>query len=134
MRKINSYFSDFEQTKKTNSYFADFKQIICQNLLSEKLGDLRDAMPRHWSLCFLVSPCNLQEAMPCQWSSSDLPRVLRNWESDFYSQVLFTLYSFLMFSRLCWSRQFHLKVSRASCWSSKHSPDTAICLNDSNSQ
>ena len=26
---------------------------------------------------FLVSPCYLQDAMPCQWSSSDLSRVLR---------------------------------------------------------
>ena len=25
-------------------------------------------MPRHWSLCFLVSPCYSQSAMPCQWS------------------------------------------------------------------
>ena len=70
-----------------------------QKLLSEKLRDLRDAMPRHWSLCFLVSPCYLQDAMPCQWSSSDLPRVLRIWESVFYSQAFFTLHSFLLVLR-----------------------------------
>ena len=51
---------------------------------SKKLRDLREAMPRHWSLCFLVSPCYSQGAMPFQWSSRDLPRVLRIWESVFY--------------------------------------------------
>ena len=50
-----SHFADFEQVKKLNSHFTDFKQIICQKLHS--LGDLGDAMPCHWSLCFLVSPC-----------------------------------------------------------------------------
>ena len=48
-------------------------------------------MPCHWSLCFLVSPCYLQNAMPCQWSSSDLPRMLQIWESVFYSQTFFYL-------------------------------------------
>ena len=47
-------------------YLFKFKK-----LLSEKLHDLRDIMPRHWSLCFLLSPCYLQDTMPCQWSSSD---------------------------------------------------------------
>ena len=45
-------------------------------------------MPRYWSLRFLVSPCYLQDAMPWQWSSSDLPRVLRIWESVFYLTLL----------------------------------------------
>ena len=30
-----------------------------KNSLWAKLCDLRDAMPRHWSLCFLLSPCYL---------------------------------------------------------------------------
>ena len=31
-------------------------------------------------------------------------------------------------------RQFNLNVSRASCWSSKHSPGPTICLNHNNPQ
>ena len=34
--------------------------------------------------------------MPCQWSSSDLPWVLRIWESNFYSQPFFPIHSFLL--------------------------------------
>ena len=96
--------------------------VISQKLLLEKLRDLWDAMPCHWSLCFLLSPCYLQDTMPSQGSSSDLPRVLRIWESIFYSQAFFTLHSFLLVSRPPWGRQFNLKVSRVSCWFSKHSP------------
>ena len=59
-------------------------------------------MPRHWSLCFLVSPCYLQDTMPCQWSSSNLPRVLWIWESIFYLQAFFTSHSFLLVSRFPW--------------------------------
>ena len=51
---------------------------------------------------FLGSPCYLQDAMPCQWSSSDLPRVLRIWESIFYSQAFFTLHFFLLVLKLPW--------------------------------
>ena len=46
----------------------------------------------------------------------------------------FTLHSFLLVSRPPWGRQFNLKVSRASCWSSKHSPGPTICLNHNNLQ
>ena len=91
-------------------------------------------MPCHWSLCFLGSPCYFQDAMPCQWSSGDLPQVLWTWESIFYFLVFFTLLSFLLVLRLPWDGQFNLKVSRASCWSSKHSPSPTICLNHSNPQ
>ena len=60
-------------------------------------------MSHHWSLCFLVSPCYLQDAMLWQWSSSDLPPVLQTWESVFHSQAFLTLQSFLLFSRLPWA-------------------------------
>ena len=109
---------------------ADFEQL---KLLSEKHCHLRDAIPYHWSLWFLVSPCYLQNAMPCQWSSSHLEcygfeRVF------FYSQVFFTLHSPAGFKDSLGSRQFNLKISRASCSSSKHSPGLTICLNYSNPQ
>ena len=85
--------------QKLLAIFANFEQ---PKTPFGTLRDLRDAMPRHWSLCFLLSPCYLQDAMPCEWSSSDLPRVLRIWESIFYSQVFFTLQSFLLALRLPW--------------------------------
>ena len=52
--------------------------------------------PCHARGCFvfLLSPCYLQDTMPCQWSSSDLPWVLRIWERIFYSQAFFALHSF----------------------------------------
>ena len=127
---VKSYFC--YPSKKTYQLFL--LTLNSQKLLLEKLCDLRDAMPRHWSLCFLLSPCYLQDTMPCQWSSSDLPRVLRVWESDFYSQAFFTLHSFLLVLRPPCGRKFNLKVSSASCWSSKHSPGPAICLNHNNPQ
>ena len=120
----------FWSTHKSNRLEACVKQ----KLLSEKLRDLRDAIPRHWSLCFLVSPCYLQDAILSQWSSSDLLRVLRIWERVFYSQAFYTLYPFLLVLRLPWDGQFNFKVSRASCWPFQHSPGPAICLNHSNPQ
>ena len=90
-------------------------------------------MPRHWSLCFLVSPCYLQDIMPCQWSSSG--RDCYGFErAFFYFSGAFSLHSFLLVLRLPWSRKFNLKVSRASCWSSKHSHGPTICLNHNNPQ
>ena len=41
--------------------------------------------------------CYLRVAMPRQWSPGYLPRVLRIWDSVFYSQAFFTLRSFLFF-------------------------------------
>ena len=63
--------------------------LLDKNSFSEKFRDLWHAMPRHWWLCFLVSPWYLQDAMSCQWSSSNLPRVLWIWESVFHSQAGF---------------------------------------------
>ena len=37
--------------------------------------------------------CELRNAMPCHWSSSVLPGVLQIWESVFYSEAFFTLHS-----------------------------------------
>ena len=80
------------------------RRSMSMHLLSDKNSFWRNSVtyekPCRWSLCFLVSPCYLQDAMLCQWSPSDLPRVLQIWESIFYSQVFFTLHSFLLFSRL----------------------------------
>ena len=93
------------------SYQLFLLTLNSQKLLLEKLCDLRDAIPSNWSLCFLLLPCHLHDTMPCQWSSSDLPQVLQIWESLFYSQVIFTLLSFLLVSRPPWGRQFNLKLA-----------------------
>ena len=47
-------------------------------------------------------------------------RVLRIWGVAFYFQTLFTLYSFLLLSRLSWGWQFCLEGYRACHWGSKH--------------
>ena len=57
-----------------------------------------------------------------------------------FERAFFTLRHFLSYTPSCFfqgfpgNRQFNLKVSKASCWSSKHSPGPAISLNHSNPQ
>ena len=104
-------------TNKKNSHFADFKQIICQKLFSEKLGDLRDATPCH-AIGHFVFWCHyLTYRMPCHASGHLV--IYREWYR--FERAFFTLHSILLFSRLPRGQQFNLKVSRASCWSSKQS-------------
>ena len=93
------------------SYELFLLNLNSQKLLLEKLRDFRDAIPRHWSLCFLLLPCYLHDTMPCQWPSSDLLQVVRIWERLFYSQVVFTLLSFRLVSRPPWGQQFNLKLA-----------------------
>ena len=62
-------------------------------------------------------------------------RVLRIWESIFYSQALFTLHSFPTFGTNRFyqdfpgSRQFFLEGCKVSHWGSKHRPGPSVCLN-----
>ena len=57
-----------------------------------------------------------------------------------FERAFFTLRHFLFYTFSCFfqgfpgSRQFNLKVSMASCWSSTHNPGPTICLNNSNPQ
>ena len=57
-----------------------------------------------------------------------------------FERVFLTLRCFLTYTPSCWfqnllgSRQFNLKVSRVSCWFSKHSPGPTICWNHNNPQ
>ena len=55
------------------------------------------------------------------------------FEREFFISGV-SLHTLLLLIRLPWDRQFNLKVSRASCWSSKHSTGPTICLNHSNPQ
>ena len=77
-------------------------------------------------------PCYLQDIMPCQWSPADLLWVLQIWESVFLLSGVFHLALLSTFSRLSQDWKFNLKVSRTSCWSSKHSQSPTICLNHNN--
>ena len=70
-----------------------------------------------------------------------LPRVLRFWVGVFYPQAFFTLRSFTnifdstcVYQGLSGSRQFFLKVCRASYWSSKYRPGSSACLIHGSSQ
>ena len=110
IQKLSSYFDEFEQvekllvilltsskSKRSIEFWSTYKyqqpkvfrlKSVCQTKIPEELGDLRHAMPRHWPL-FLVSPYYLQDTMSCQWSSGDLSRVLRIWESFLLSGVFY---------------------------------------------
>ena len=55
-----------------------------------------------------------------------------------FGRAFCTLSRFLLYTPSCsfqgfpGSRQFNVKVSRTSCWPSKHNPGPAICLNHNN--
>ena len=127
--RVKSYF--YFPWKNVPAVFADSKQS------KSPFGETAWLTGRHATslvtLIFIITML-LTGHHPCQWSSSDLSRVLRIWENVFYSQAFLTLHPFLLVSRPPCDRQFSLKVSRASCWSSKHSPHLTICLNHNNPQ
>ena len=120
-------------------------------LFGETLCYLRDIMPRQWLPCFLVLPMLLVWHYSSQWpagTATVLPTgqyamsVVTWWftasatdlRERFLLSGVFCLALLPAFSRLPWGRQFNVKVGRASCWSSKHSPIPTICLNHSNPQ
>ena len=111
--------------------FAVFEQV--KN--SFQKNSVTYGMPCHTiGHFFLVSPCYLHDAMPCQWY------LVIYRECYGFERAFFTLRCFLTYTPSCWfqgfpgSRQFNFRVSRASCWSSKHSPGLAIRLNHNNPQ
>ena len=105
--KVNFYLC-----YQISAYFLRWKLFF-----GETLCYLRDTISSQWPPCFLIlpvllvrycttkwsngtAPVYLWDVMPRQWSPDNLPRVLRIWESVFYSQTLFTLHSFLLFQGL----------------------------------
>ena len=86
---------------KLSNHFVKFKHSIFTGSEQSKTPFGRNSLtygtPCHARGCFafLLSQCYLQDSMPCQWSSSDLPRALRIWDSVFHSLAFFTLHSFL---------------------------------------
>ena len=130
VKKLSSYFADIEQV----SYFSDIEQIKKVGcFFKQQLCYLWLPTP-HCAVPVWLTGCYDTPLVTSSFPPILLPQVLLIWESVFYSQVFFTLHSFLLVSRTPWGRQFNLKVSRASCWSSKHSPGPTICLNHSNPQ
>ena len=101
-------------SKKLPTIFADSKQP--KTSFGKNSVTYGTSCHARGYFVLLLSPCYLQDTMSCQSSSSDLLWVLRIWISDFYSQVFFTLHSFLLVSRPPWGQQFNLKFSRVSCW------------------
>ena len=63
-----------------------------------------------------------------------LPWVLPIWESVFLLSGVFYLALLPVAWRFSWGQQLNLKISRASCWLSKHSPGPTIVSNDSSRQ
>ena len=140
--------------EKINGNKSKFnRRSIClkvNHYLWETLRYLWDTMPHQWSPCFLVLPMLIVWHYTTQWSSDTAPVLLTGhyampvvtwWSTTsatdlrvFLLSGVFYLAVLPAFSRIPWGQQFNLKVSRASCWSSKHSPSPTICLNHSNLQ
>ena len=131
----------------THTYIS--YQIKTKNSFSEKLC-VTYGTPYRASGCLALSIL-LARHYPTQWSSGTAPLLLTGrWATPvitwwftanatdlrerFSLSGIFYLALLAAFSRLSWSWQFNLKVSRASCWSFKYSPGPTICLNHSNPQ
>ena len=88
--------------------------------------------------CSLCRNCDLRDVVPCHWSPDASHPLFKASTTDFRKRFLlsgiFYLHSVLLPSRPPWCQQFNLKGSRASCWSSKHSPGSTIASNYNNPQ
>ena len=134
IQKISGYFSDSEQVKNLVVIFLTLHPyflltgclsiqffdpppffyhsqaaFVCLLLTVQRLYYIPDVMPRQRSLRL---PTHL------------LPRVLRIWDSVFYSHLFFALHSFLLLSRPPWAPVY----LRASCWSLKHQHRADYCV------
>ena len=123
----------FATPQKTYQLF-----LLTLSKLKTSLGESPWLTGRHVTplvTLVLVSPCYLQDAMRCHASGHLVNRECYGFERAFYTlKRFFTWHSFLLVLRLPWGRQFNLKASWASCWSSKHSIGPNICLNHNNPQ
>ena len=85
---------------------------------------------RYWSLCFLVTG---RHAMPVViwWSTVSAIDCREHFS---LSDVFLTFTSSSWFQDFPGSGQFNLKVTRSSCWCSRHSHGLDIGVNDNNPQ
>ena len=90
---------------------------------------VRPSLVTYFSLCSTCvtygTPCHIIGHQP-------LPTQPCYRKYYFYSQVFLPCTPSC--SSLPWGRQFSLKASKASSWSSNHCPGSTICLNHSNPQ
>ena len=112
--------------------FADFEQVVILLTAAQLVRPPSVTYPLLCSTCVTYG-------MLRHWSpATSHPPFYR--ECYGFERALFTRRRFLPYTPSCFfqsfsgSWQFNLKVSRASCWSSKHSPGPTICLNHSNPQ
>ena len=87
---------------------------------------LKDALPCWRSLCFLIITIAMLLTGPHAMPVGHLVHLVIYRKCYRFERAFFTLRCFFT-----GSQQFNL-VSRASCWSSKHSPSQTICLNHNN--
>ena len=135
--------TDFEQFKNLVVIFAGFKQV--KNLLvifltlSKSKAPFGEtpwltedhATPLVTSLFGVTMLLGMPWRMPCHACGH---LVIYRESYGLRERFLLSSVLNLLVSKLPWGWQFNLKVSKDSCWSLKHSPGAAICLNHSNPQ
>ena len=98
----------FVKTGLKLSWLSQLPILLSQKLflLPQKLASVKSSFRRNFmtyrkachavgNFVFWLSPCYLQEAMPCQWSSS-------NRECYGFERAFFTLRRFLLYPSSCW--------------------------------
>ena len=75
----------------------------------------------------LKDPCRIRLVTEV-FAKEVIYRECCGFERTFLLSGVFYLTLLTAFSRLSWGQQFNLKVSRVSCWSSKHSPRLSLCI------
>ena len=73
---LEKYNEIWDQVKRTLNINVHSIAVYDEKCIKARLREFNGVI-KNISLSFLVSPCYLQNVMSCQWSSSDLPRVLR---------------------------------------------------------
>ena len=122
IQKLNNYFADFKQVKKVG-YFVN--NTVFRPLLVT-YPSVCSTCVTYGTLCHAIG----RQLLPTHLfttSATDLRKRFLLW-GVFYLTLLPASFKASL------GRQFNPKVSRALCWSSKHSPGPTICLNHSNPQ
>ena len=159
LKKISSHFSGFKRVRKIaiilltfktplretrclgNPYFLLYwlpKHLFLDSLHPLFFNTVRPSLVTYPSLC---STCVTYYRMPCHAIGHQLLPTQPCYRKCYrFERAFFTLGCLLSCTPSCCfqsfpgSRQFNLKVSRASCWSLKHNPGLTTCLKHSNPQ
>ena len=120
-----AYFANFGQFKKVLVILLTLNNTVRPPLVT--YPSLCSTCMTYGTLCHAIGHQPLL-THPIMASAMDLR------ESFLLSGVFYFKLLPAFFSGFPGRDQFNLKVCRASCWSSKHSPGPTICLNHSNPQ